>query len=58
MRQLRAFNRAELIAALGLEAEGRSRQQKYNFSTDSYRKRIAYGVSRADVEARQRLGIA
>jgi hypothetical protein len=58
LSDLRRFTRAELIAALGLEPEGRSRQQKYAATTDEFRKRIAQGASRADIAARHRLGLA
>lgn len=57
LKELRRFNRAELIAARGLEPEGRSRQQKYAATTDEFRQKIACGTSQMDTEARQRLGI-
>ena len=56
-RLTRAFSRAELIAALGLEPEGHTRGQKYNFTTDEFRRKVAFSAVQAAVEARHRLGI-
>jgi hypothetical protein len=54
---LKRFTRAELIAALDLDPEGKSRMQKYNFTTDEFRRKIATSPVPAAVEARRRLGI-
>ena len=56
-RLTREFSRAELIAALGLEPEGHTRGQKYNFTTDEFRRKVAFSAVQAAVEARRRLGI-
>jgi hypothetical protein len=50
-------SRAEMIAALGLEPEGHTRGQKYNFSTAEYWDEIQHGTSRAAAKARRKLGI-
>lgn len=50
-------SRADMIAALGLEPEGRSRQQKYDFTTDEFWKKIRFHQSESARKARVKLGI-
>jgi hypothetical protein len=50
-------SRADMIDARGLEPEGRSRQQKYAATTAEFWKKVKYGSSEMDVEARRKLGI-
>lgn len=50
--------RAEMIAALGLEAEGRGQQNKYNFSTAEFWKKIRTHHSEAARRARARFGLS
>lgn len=54
---VRRPSRKEMIAALGLEAEGKKRSEKYDFSTKEYWNKIRNGTSRADASARRTLGI-
>ena len=46
-----------MIAALGLEPEGRKRHQKYDFSTAEYWKEIRFFGSSAAQKARAKLGV-
>jgi hypothetical protein len=50
-------NRSDLIAALGLEPEGRSRGQKYDFTTLEFWKKIQTHNSEAARRARRVLGL-
>jgi hypothetical protein len=50
-------DRADMIAALGLEPEGKTRGSKYNFSTAEFWKKIRTGQSNAVVKARLKLGV-
>jgi hypothetical protein len=50
-------SRAEMIAALGLEPEGRTRGSKYNFSTANCWKKIRFHGGPAAAEARYILGV-
>lgn len=56
--KIRQPSRAEMIAALGLEPEGRSRMQKYAATTAEYWRRIRHGGAPTDVAARRKLGIS
>jgi hypothetical protein len=50
-------SRAEMIAALGLEPEGRTRGSKYDFPTADFWKKIRFHGSVAAGEARRKLGL-
>ena len=50
-------SRAEMIAALGLEPEGRTRGQKYAFSTSEFWTKIRTHDSEAARKARATLGV-
>jgi hypothetical protein len=50
-------NRADLIDALGLEPEGKSRGQKYAMTTKEYWHMVQHSDSRAAKSARRKLGI-
>lgn len=54
---LQRFTRAQMIDALGLEAEGSKRSDKYNFATANYAQKIAREHSIAAVRARKKLGL-
>lgn len=56
-RALSRPSRAALIAALGLEPEGRTRGSKYDFTTSDYWKEVRFFGSRAAQEARVKLGL-
>jgi len=49
--------RADLIAALGLEAEGKTRGQKYDFSTKEFWERVKREDSPRAKRARKELGV-
>jgi hypothetical protein len=51
-------NRAELIAALGLDPEGSSRQQKYAATTQEFWQRVQHGTAPTDIAARKKLGLS
>jgi len=50
-------NRADMIAALGLEPEGKKRSEKYDFTTKEYWDVIRNEDSRSARRARQKLGL-
>lgn len=54
---VRRPTRAEMIAALGLDPEGRSRQQKYAFTTAEFWQKIRHHKSEAARKARAKLGV-
>lgn len=56
-KRIRRFTRKELIRALGLDAEGHSRMQKYAATTSEFLKKVKQGTSPAAKSARERLGI-
>ena len=51
----RRYNRKDLIAAIGLEPEGKTRGSKYDFSTAEYVKEILTGTAPRYVKARKKL---
>ena len=51
-------NRADLISALGLEAEGRTRGDKYATTTKEFYAKIVKGESLAARRARRKLGLS
>jgi hypothetical protein len=51
-------SRAELIAALGLDPEGSSRQQKYAATTQEFWQRVQHGTAPTDIAARKKLGLS
>lgn len=50
-------NRADLIKALGLESEGRTRGDKYAATTKEFYAKIVRGESLAARRARRKLGL-
>jgi hypothetical protein len=50
-------NRKDLIAALGLEPEGRTRGSKYDYTTSDYWKKVRFHDSPAARRARQHFGL-
>jgi len=56
-RKRRSFTRKELISALGLDAEGKSRTQKYAATTREFLKKVKEGDSESARKARKKLGI-
>jgi hypothetical protein len=56
-RKRHRFTRKELISALGLDAEGKTRMQKYAASTGEFLKKVKTGDSVSARRARKKLGI-
>lgn len=54
---LRRFTRAEMISALGLEAEGSKRGDKYDYTTSEYAGKIANSIFPSAARARKKLGL-
>jgi hypothetical protein len=55
--RIRKPSRSEMIAALGLDPEGRKRGQKYAATTKEFYSRVCHGSAPSVIEAREKLGI-